>query len=84
MKEVCEVGVLVGYLLIDVKVILVDGFYYDVDFLEMVFKIVGFMVIKEGVIKVLFVLLEFMMKVEVEVFEDFIGNIIGDLNFWRG
>lgn len=84
MKEVCEVGVLVGYLLIDVKVILVDGFYYDVDFLEMVFKIVGFMVIKEGVVKVLFVLLEFMMKVEVEVFEDFIGNIIGDLNFRRG
>lgn len=49
MKEVCVLGVLVGYLVIDFKVILVDGFFYDVDLLEMVFKIVGFMVIWEVV-----------------------------------
>lgn len=81
MKEICEFGVIVGYFFIDVKCILVYGLYYDVDFLEMVFKIVGFMVFKDGVKKCNFVLFELMMKVEVEVFEDFFGLIIGDLFF---
>ena len=84
MKEACEAGVLAGYPLIDVKATLVDGSYHDVDSSEMAFKITGSMAIKEGVIKASPVLLEPMMKVEVEVPEDFIGNIIGDLNSRRG
>ena len=84
MKEACEAGVLAGYPLIDVKATLVDGSYHDVDSSEMAFKIAGSMAIKEGVVKASPVLLEPMMKVEVEVPEDFIGNIIGDLNSRRG
>ncbi len=84
MKEACEVGVLAGYPLIDVKATLVDGSFHDVDSSEMAFKIAGSMAIKEGVTKAAPVLLEPMMKVEVEVPEDFIGNIIGDLNSRRG
>ncbi|NEQ37407.1 MAG: elongation factor G [Okeania sp. SIO3I5] len=84
MKEACEVGVLAGYPLIDVKATLVDGSYHDVDSSEMAFKIAGSMAIKEGATKASPVLLEPMMKVEVEVPEDFIGNIIGDLNSRRG
>ncbi|MCL2932594.1 MAG: elongation factor G [Trichodesmium sp. MAG_R03] len=84
MKEACEAGVLAGYPLIDVKATLVDGSYHDVDSSEMAFKIAGSMAIKEGVTKASPVLLEPMMKVEVEVPEGFIGNIIGDLNSRRG
>ncbi|NEN89673.1 MAG: elongation factor G [Okeania sp. SIO3H1] len=84
MKEACEAGVLAGYPLIDVKATLVDGSYHDVDSSEMAFKIAGSMAIKEGVTKASPMLLEPMMKVEVEVPEDFIGNIIGDLNSRRG
>ena len=84
MKEACEAGVLAGYPLIDVKATLVDGSFHDVDSSEMAFKIAGSMAIKEGVTKASPVLLEPMMKVEVEVPEDFIGNIIGDLNSRRG
>ncbi|MGD1702888.1 elongation factor G [Dapis sp. BLCC M229] len=84
MKEACEVGVLAGYPLIDVKATLIDGSYHDVDSSEMAFKIAGSMAIREGVTKASPVLLEPMMKVEVEVPEDFIGNIIGDLNSRRG
>ncbi len=84
MKEACEAGILAGYPLIDVKATLVDGSYHDVDSSEMAFKIAGSMAIKEGVTKASPVLLEPMMKVEVEVPEDFIGNIIGDLNSRRG
>lgn len=70
--------------MVDFKVIFYDGSYYDVDFLEMVFKIVGFMVFKEVSCAVNLVLLEFMMKVEVEVFEEYMGDVIGDLNRRRG
>ncbi|MCL2924941.1 MAG: elongation factor G, partial [Trichodesmium sp. MAG_R04] len=84
MKEACEAGILAGYPLIDVKATLVDGSYHDVDSSEMAFKIAGSMAIKEGVMKASPVLLEPMMKVEVEVPEDFIGDIIGDLNSRRG
>lgn len=84
MKEACESGVIAGYPLIDVKVTLVDGSYHDVDSSEMAFKIAGSMSIKDGVTKAAPVLLEPMMKVEVEVPEDFMGNIIGDLNSRRG
>ena len=84
MREACESGVIAGYPLIDVKATLVDGSYHDVDSSEMAFKIAGSMAIKEGVTKASPVLLEPTMKVEVEVPEEFLGNVIGDLNSRRG
>jgi elongation factor G len=84
MKEACESGILAGYPVIDLKVTMVDGSYHDVDSSEMAFKIAGSMAIKEAVMKASPVLLEPTMKVEVEVPEDFIGNVIGDLNSRRG
>ncbi|MGL4377809.1 MAG: elongation factor G, partial [Microcoleaceae cyanobacterium] len=84
MKEACESGILAGYPVIDLKATMVDGSFHDVDSSEMAFKIAGSMAIKEAVLKASPVLLEPMMKVEVEVPEDFIGNVIGDLNSRRG
>ncbi len=84
MKETCESGVLAGYPLIDVKVTMVDGSFHDVDSSEMAFKIAGSLAFKDGVKKCNPVLLEPMMKVEVEVPEDFLGSIIGDLSSRRG
>jgi elongation factor G len=84
MKEACESGIVAGYPVIDLKATLVDGSFHDVDSSEMAFKIAGSMAIKEAVMKATPVLLEPMMKVEVEVPEDFIGNVIGDLNSRRG
>lgn len=84
MKEACESGILAGYPLIDVKATLIDGSYHDVDSSEMAFKIAGSMAIKEAVMKASPVLLEPVMKVEVEVPDDFVGNVIGDLNARRG
>lgn len=84
MKESCESGVLAGYPLIDVKATLVDGSYHDVDSSEMAFKIAGSMAMKEAVMKASPVLLEPMMKVEVEVPENFLGDVMGDLNSRRG
>jgi len=84
MKEACESGVLAGYPVIDVKVTLVDGSFHEVDSSEMAFKIAGSMALKEAVTKGSPVMLEPMMKVEVEVPEDFIGDVIGDLNSRRG
>ncbi|CBN55107.1 MULTISPECIES: elongation factor G [Kamptonema] len=84
MKEACESGIVAGYPVIDLKATMVDGSYHDVDSSEMAFKIAGSMAIKEAVMKATPVLLEPMMKVEVEVPEDYIGNIIGDLNSRRG
>ena len=84
MKEACESGVLAGYPLIDVKATLVDGSFHEVDSSEMAFKIAGSMAIKNAVLKASPVLLEPMMKVEVEVPEDFLGDVMGDLNSRRG
>jgi len=84
MKETCESGVIAGYPLIDVKCTMVHGSYHDVDSSEMAFKIAGSMAFKDGVKKCNPVLLEPMMKVEVEVPEDFLGSIIGDLSSRRG
>jgi len=84
MKEACESGILAGYPLIDVKVTLMDGSYHDVDSSEMAFKIAGSMAVKEAVMKASPVLLEPMMKVEVEAPEDFLGDVMGDLNARRG
>ena len=84
MKETCDSGVIAGYPLIDVKVTLVDGSYHDVDSSEMAFKIAGSMAFKDGVKRCNPVLLEPIMKVEVEVPEDFLGSVIGDLSSRRG
>ncbi|NJL91038.1 MAG: elongation factor G [Coleofasciculaceae cyanobacterium SM2_1_6] len=84
MKEACESGIVAGYPVIDLKATLVDGSFHDVDSSEMAFKIAGSLAIKEAVSKASPVILEPMMKVEVEVPEDYIGNIIGDLNSRRG
>ena len=84
MKEACESGILAGYPVIDLKVTLVDGSYHDVDSSEIAFKIAGSMAMREGVLKASPVLLEPTMKVEVEVPEDFLGDVIGDLNARRG
>ncbi|MGF1538625.1 MAG: elongation factor G [Elainellaceae cyanobacterium] len=84
MKEACESGILAGYPVIDLKVTLVDGSYHDVDSSEMAFKIAGSMAIKDAVLKAAPALLEPMMKVEVEVPEEFLGDVMGDLNSRRG
>ncbi len=84
MKEACESGILAGYPVIDLKATLVDGSYHEVDSSEMAFKIAGSMAIKDAVMKASPVLLEPTMKVEVEVPENFLGDVIGDLNSRRG
>ena len=84
MKQACESGIIAGYPVIDLKVTLVDGSYHDVDSSEMAFKIAGSMAIRNAVTKASPVILEPMMKVEVEVPEDFLGDVIGDLNSRRG
>lgn len=84
MKEACASGVLAGYPVIDLKATLVDGSFHDVDSSEMAFKIAGSMAIREAVTKASPVLLEPIMKVEIEVPDDFMGNVIGDLNARRG
>jgi len=84
IKETCESGILAGYPVIDIRATLVDGSYHDVDSSEMAFKIAGSMAIKEAVMKAGPVLLEPKMKVEVEVPENFLGDVIGDLNSRRG
>ena len=84
VKEACESGVIAGYPIIDVQVTLVDGSYHDVDSNEMAFKLAGKMAIKAAVKKASPALLEPMMKVEVEVPEDFLGDVMGDLNSRRG
>jgi len=84
VREACEGGVLAGYPVIDLKVTLVDGSYHEVDSSEMAFKFAGSIAIKEGVMKCAPVLLEPMMKVEVEVPEAYLGDIMGNLNSRRG
>jgi elongation factor G len=77
-------GVLAGFPVVDVKVTLVDGDYHDVDSSEMAFKIAGTMGFKEAVRKAAPVLLEPIMAVEVVTPEDYMGDVIGDLNSRRG
>ena len=84
MKEACESGILAGYPMIDVRATLIDGSYHEVDSNEMAFKIAGSMAIKDGVMKASPVLLEPVMKVEVEVPEDFLGPVMGNLISRRG
>lgn len=84
IQEATQNGVMAGYPVVDVKVTLYDGSYHDVDSNEMAFKIAGSMGFKEGVQKANPVLLEPMMKVEVETPEDYMGDVMGDLNRRRG
>jgi elongation factor G len=84
MKEACESGILAGYPVIDLRATLVHGSFHDVDSSEMAFKIAGSMAIKEAVMKAQPVLLEPMMKVEVETPENYMGDVIGDLSRRRG
>jgi len=84
VKEAMQNGVLAGYPVVDVKVKLYDGSYHDVDSNEMAFKIAGSMALQEGVKKGDPVMLEPVMKVEVTVPEEFMGDVIGDLNSKRG
>jgi elongation factor G len=79
-----EYGVLAGYPMVGVKVTLNDGAYHDVDSSELAFKIAGSMAFKEGAKRAKPVLLEPMMSVEVITPEDFMGDVIGDLNSRRG
>ena len=84
IKEALGAGVLAGYKVEDVKVTLYDGSYHDVDSSEMAFKLAASMGFKEGCRKAKPVILEPIMKVEVETPEDFMGDVIGDLNRRRG
>jgi elongation factor G len=84
VQDAMEYGILAGYPMVDVKVTLQDGGYHEVDSSEMAFKIAGSMVFKEAARKATPVLLEPMMSVEVTTPEDFMGEVIGDLNSRRG
>ncbi len=84
IQEAMQSGVLAGYPVEDVKVTLYDGSYHEVDSSEMAFKLAASMCFKEGAKKANPVILEPIMKVEVEVPEEFMGDVIGDLNRRRG
>ncbi len=84
VKEQLENGVIAGYPVVDVKVTLFDGSYHDVDSSEMAFKIAGSMAFKEGAAKANPVLLEPIMKVESVMPEEYMGDVMGDLNRRRG
>ncbi len=84
VQEQMENGVIAGFPVVDVKVTLYDGSYHDVDSSEMAFKIAGSMAFREGARKASPVLLEPIMKVEVVTPEDYMGDVVGDLNRRRG
>ena len=84
IREAMSNGVLAGYPTVDIKVELVDGKYHDVDSSEMAFKIAGIQVFKEAARKAKPVLLEPIMAVEVVTPDDYMGDVIGDLNSRRG
>src|SRR5688500_15813817 len=84
IQDAMQYGVLAGYPLVGIKATLIDGAYHDVDSSEMAFKIAGSMALKEAVRKCDPVLLEPMMAVEVRTPEDYMGDVIGDINSRRG
>lgn len=84
IKDTLEGGVMAGYPMIGVKATLYDGSYHDVDSSELAFNLAGVLAVKEGIPKAKPVILEPVMKVEVSTPEDFMGDIIGDLNSRRG
>src|SRR5690625_1810895 len=84
IQDAMQNGILAGYPMVGVKATLLDGAYHDVDSSEMAFKIAGSMVFKEGVTRAKPVLLEPIMDVEVRTPEEYMGDVIGDLNSRRG
>ncbi|MBT9541170.1 elongation factor G [Thiobacillus sp.] len=84
LKEALTNGVLAGFPVVDVKVTLFDGSYHDVDSSELAFKLAAILAFKDGMRKASPVLLEPMMAVEVETPEDYMGDVMGDLNRRRG
>jgi elongation factor G len=84
LKEALNNGVLAGFPVVDVKVTLFDGSYHDVDSSELAFKLAAILAFKDGMRKASPVLLEPMMAVEVETPEDYMGDVMGDLNRRRG
>jgi elongation factor G len=82
--EATDNGIMAGFPVVDVKVTLIDGSYHEVDSSEMAFKIAGSMGFKEGCAKASPIILEPIMSVEVVVPEDYMGDVIGDLNSRRG
>jgi elongation factor G len=84
VKETLDGGVIAGYPVVDVKATLYDGSYHDVDSSELAFKLAGSLATREGIKQAKPILLEPVMKVEVTTPEDFMGDIIGDLNSRRG
>jgi elongation factor G len=83
-QEAAEFGVLAGYPMVDVKVTLIDGAYHEVDSSELAFKIAGSMAFKKAAAQANPVLLEPVMAVEVRTPEEYMGDVIGDLNSRRG
>ncbi|HVQ22034.1 MAG TPA: elongation factor G, partial [Candidatus Saccharimonadia bacterium] len=84
IQEALDNGVLAGYPMVDVRATLMDGSYHEVDSSEMAFKIAGSMAVKDAFEKADPVILEPIMKVEVIMPEEFMGDVIGDLNSRRG
>jgi elongation factor G len=84
LKEALTNGVLAGFPVVDVKVTLFDGSYHDVDSSELAFKLAAILAFKDGMRKASPILLEPMMAVEVETPEDYMGDVMGDLNRRRG
>ena len=84
IREAAQSGIVGGYEVVDFKVKLVDGSYHEVDSSEMAFKIAGSMALKDGLQKAASVLLEPMMKVEVLIPEEYLGDVMGNINSRRG
>jgi elongation factor G len=84
IKKVIEKGVLADFPVVDVKVVLLDGSFHAVDSSDMAFQTCGAMAFKQAFVKAKPVLLEPLMKVEINTPDDFIGNVVGDLNKRRG
>lgn len=84
IEEACEVGILGGYPILDIKITLYDGSYHEVDSSEMAFKIAGSMGLREAVGKAAPVLLEPMMKVEITTPDEYMGDVMGDVSSRRG
>jgi elongation factor G len=84
IREALQTGIFAGYPVVDVKVTLVDGSFHDVDSSEMAFKIAGSLAIKDAFAKADPTVLEPVMRVEVVMAEEFMGDVIGDLNSRRG
>ena len=84
IREAMENGVVAGYEMVDIKATLIDGSYHEVDSSEMAFKIAGSMAFKSGANKARPVLLEPIMKIEVTIPDEYMGDVMGDLNARRG